>query len=250
MVNIKKWETFLISAISLLLTGCDSGNIDDEDILIQNSGKTVKVTATIRGIGQLSDTYTVAVAAFSDDKKYATTQRAIPENTADGQHISVTLDNLSSEISTVELALTNKLRKRILTLASIDINDFESGGDTIRMDLGSLSVDMFGCIQKGIFNVSCIQCHGANGRSAGNLNLTDGNPPTNLVDVDAQSSVAGQGYKRIVSGNPEESLMFKILNPGGENILHYNHTEVLSSQFKNNLAEVKTLLRDWIENLQ
>ncbi|MEE0084955.1 MAG: hypothetical protein UE068_12110, partial [Paludibacteraceae bacterium] len=68
MVNIKKWETFLISAISLLLTGCDSGNIDDEDILVQNSGKTVKVTATIIGIGQLSDTYTVAVAAFSDDK--------------------------------------------------------------------------------------------------------------------------------------------------------------------------------------
>ena len=135
-------------------------------------------------------------------------------------------------------------------LLDIDLNDFESGGDTIRMDLGSLSVDMFGCIQQGIFNVSCIQCHGANGRSAGNLNLTDGNPPTNLVDVDAQSSVAGQGYKRIVSGNPEESLMFKILNPGGENILHYNHTEVLSSQFKNNLAEVKTLLRDWIENLQ
>ena len=118
------------------------------------------------------------------------------------------------------------------------------------MDLGNISVDEIGCIKQGIFRVSCIQCHGANGRSAGNLNLTDDNPPANLVDVDAQSSVAGQGYKRIVSGKPEESLMYKILNPGGENILHYNHTEVLSSQFKNNLTEVKTLLHDWIEGLQ
>ena len=250
MIYIKNWESLLISALCLLLAGCDSGNIDDEDVFIQNSGKTVKVTATISGIGQLNDSYTVAVAAFSNDKKYAITQRAIPENTADGQLISITLDNLSNEVSTVELALTNKLRKRILTLASINIDDFESGSDTIRMDLGSISVDEIGCIQLGIFNMACIQCHGANGRSAGNLNLTDGNPPTNLVDIDAQSSVAEQGYKRIVSGKPEESLIFKILNPGGENILHYNHTEVLSSQFKSNLTEVKTFLHDWIENLQ
>ena len=34
---------------------------------------------------------------------------------------------------------------------------------------------------------------------------------------------------------------------GGENILHYNHTEVISSHFKDNLAEVRTYLRKWIE---
>lgn len=245
-----KRNLFLLSSLCLLLTGCDSGNIDDEDIFVRDSGKAVKVTATISGIDKLSNSYTVAVAAFSGDNKYAITQRAIPESITDGQSISITLDNLSNEVSTVELALTNKLRKRILTLASIDIKEFESGKDTIRMNLGNISVDEIGCIKQGIFRVSCIQCHGANGRSAGNLNLTDDNPPANLVDVDAQSSVAGQGYKRIVSGKPEESLMYKILNPGGENILHYNHTEVLSSQFKNNLTEVKTLLHDWIEGLQ
>ena len=52
---------------------------------------------------------------------------------------------------------------------------------------------------------------------------------------------------RVAGGNPEGSLLWHILNDGGENILHYNHTEVISSHFKDNLAEVRTYLRKWIE---
>lgn len=208
----------------------------------------VKLTATIIGISDWGGTYNVAVAAFSGDNQYALTQRAIPENTADGTTISIVMNNLSTEVNTVELALTNRLRKRILTLASMTIDDFKDDGDTIRMDIGTIRVDEIGCIQRGIFDVACIQCHGANGRSAGNLNLTEGNAPACLVDVDAQSSVAGQGYKRIEAGNPDASLLYKILIPGGEDILHYNHTEVLSSQFKNNLDEVKSIIYEWINH--
>jgi hypothetical protein len=32
-------------------------------------------------------------------------------------------------------------------------------------------------------------------------------------------------------------------------MLHYNHTEVLSSQFKENLDEVKKFIADWINGL-
>lgn len=237
---------FLLASISCLLTACDSGNILDKEISIQESGKVVKLTATINGISDWGGRYNVAVAAFSGDNQYALTQRAISENTADRTTVSIILSNLSSEVNTVELALTNKLRKRILTLASIDVDDFKADGDTIRMDLGTIHLDETGCIQQGIFTSACIQCHGANGRAAGNLNLTGDNLSECLVGVDAQSSVAGRGYKRIVAGDPENSLLYQILNPGGEAILHYNHTEVLSSQFKNNLSEVKALLYEWI----
>lgn len=236
----------LFIAIICLLTSCDSGDILDKEITVRESGKIVKLTATISGISDWGGKYNVAVAAFSGDNQYALSQRAIPENTTEGTPVSIVMNNLSTEVNTVELALTNKLRKRILTLASMDIDDFKADGDTIRMDLGTIRIDEMGCIQRGIFDVACIQCHGANGRSAGNLNLTEGNAPACLVDVDAQSSVAGQGYKRIVAGNPDASLLYVILNPGGEDILHYNHTEVLSSQFKNNLDEVKSLLYEWI----
>lgn len=239
---------FWLAIISCLLASCDSGNILDKEITVRESGKVVKLTATIIGISDWGGTYNVAVAGFSCDNQYALTQRAIPENTADGTTISIVMNNLSTEVNTVELALTNRLRKRILTLASMTIDDFKDDGDTIRMDIGTIRVDEIGCIQRGIFDVACIQCHGANGRSAGNLNLTEGNAPACLVDVDAQSSVAGQGYKRIEAGNPDASLLYKILIPGGEDILHYNHTEVLSSQFKNNLDEVKSLLYEWINH--
>ena len=239
---------FWLAIISCLLASCDSGNILDKEITVRESGKVVKLTATIFGISDWGGTYNVAVAGFSGDNQYALTQRAIPENTADGTTISIVMNNLSTEVNTVELALTNKLRKRILTLASMTIDDFKDDGDTIRMDIGTIRVDEIGCIQRGIFDVACIQCHGANGRSAGNLNLTEGNAPACLVDVDAQSSVAGQGYKRIEAGNPDASLLYKILNPGGEDILNYNHTEVLSSQFKNNLDEVKSIIYEWINH--
>lgn len=239
---------FLLAIISCLLASCDSGNILDKEITVRESGKVVKLTATIIGISDWGGKYNVAVAAFSGDNQYALTQRAISENIAEGTSVSIVMNNLSAEVNTVELALTNRLRKRILTLASMAIDDFKDDGDTIRMDIGTIRVDEIGCIQRGIFDVACIQCHGANGRSAGNLNLTEGNAPACLVDVDAQSSVAGQGYKRIVEGNPDASLLYQILNPGGEDILHYNHTEVLSSQFKNNLDEVKSLLYEWINH--
>ena len=232
--------------IICLLTSCDSGDIFDKEITVRESGKIVKLTATISGISDWDGKYNVAVAAFSGDNQYALSQRAIPENTAEGTPVSIVMNNLSTEVNTVELALTNKLRKRILTLASMNIDDFKADGDTIRMDLGAIRIDEMGCIQRGIFDVACIQCHGANGHSAGKLNLTEGNAPACLVDVDAQSSVAGQGYKRIEAGNPDASLLYVILNPGGEDILHYNHTEVLSSQFKNNLDETKSLLYEWI----
>lgn len=238
----------LLTVISSMLFACDSGDIPDKEVTVQESGKVVTVTATINGISDWGGKYNVAVAAFTGDNQYALTQRVIPENTADGTTVSIVMNNLSADVSTVELALTNKLRKRILTLASMNIDDFKADGDTIRMDLGTIRIDETGCIQRGIFNVACIQCHGANGRTAGNLNLTDGNSPACLVDVDAQSSVEGQGYKRVVAGNPEASLLYRILTPGGETILHYNHTEVLSSQFKNNLNEVKSLLYEWIND--
>jgi len=216
-------KIFELATLSFLLIACDSGDILDKDITVKDSGKVVKVTATVMGMSADRGDYSVAVAAFSGDNKYAVTQRVISENTADGERVSITLENLSSEVNTVELALTNKLRKRILTLASMNIDDFDAGGDTIRMELGTLRMDMEGCIRQGVFNVACIQCHGQNGRAAAGLDLTKDNPPADKLE--------------------------QILIDGGASILRYNHTDIISSHFKNNLDEVKTLLHDWLQNL-
>ena len=53
----------------------------------------------------------------------------------------------------------------------------------------------------------------------------------------------------LAGGIPEQSLIHQILSEGGENILHMNHTEILSNQFKENQNEVRTLIDEWINNL-
>ncbi len=231
-------------------TSCDSGDIEESAVTISSSGRTVKLTARMTGVGSWSDyNYNVVLAGFSNDSKYAVTQRAIPSTTQDGALVEMVLDNLGSSIDKAELAITNSLRKRIITLESVNLDDYEgyTPYDTIYMDLGDIEVDLFGCMQYGIFNKSCISCHGANGSSAGNTNLTVGNSYASLVDV---PSTQLDGYYRVLSGDPENSLLRIILNEGGENVLRYNHTEVLSSTLKWNLDEVRQLIDDWIVSLK
>lgn len=215
------YKKFLFGAIVLALTACDSGNILDQEIAVQTTGRVVKLTATVSGLGEWDGTTNVALAAFADGNKYASTQRVIPESTPDGETVSITMDNLSADISTVELALTNKLRKRILTLASIRLDDFPSSTDTLRMDLGVLRLGPTDCIRRGVFDVACIQCHGANGHAAAGLDLTRDLPKKDKLEA--------------------------ILQDGGASTLRYNHTDVLSSHFKQNLDEVKNLLYEWME---
>ena len=175
-------------------------------------------------------------------------QRALPSTLSDGQDISIVLSNISDEVQLVELSLTNSLRKRLITLAVINMSDYSDNTtrDTIRLDLGNIDVGRFGVLQTGLFDKACIQCHGASGRSAAGLNLTKGNARAALVDVPSSRK---EGYLRVESGNAEGSLLHLILSEGGENLLSHNHTEILSSQFKSNLEEVSSLIDSWIESL-
>lgn len=241
-------KILLFISLVFLFISCDSGDIEENTYLVNSNGKTVKVIADIRGLAMWDGTdYTVAVAGFSSESKYAVMQRALPTSISDGR-MEVVLSNVSNSVNTVELTITNKLRKRIISLASINMDVYEgyTPQDTIYMELGNIDVDLMGCMQYGIFNRACIQCHGGNGRKAGNLDLTVGQARKNLVDV---PSTQREGYIRVISGNPEQSLLRQILHPGGEDILHFNHTEVLSSQFKENLEEVKQFIDDWIKSL-
>jgi hypothetical protein len=231
------------------LSACDSGDIAERVYTVDEKGLTVKVTARLSNLGEWEGTgYTLAVAGFTADSKFALLQRALPSSSKDGTPISLILSNISSEVQTVEVALTNSLRKRIITLAAINMAEHadKTAHDTIRLDLGSVDVGRFGVLQTGIFNRACIQCHGGNGRSAAGLNLTEGHAEANLVDV---PSTRREGMLRVASGDVESSLLHLILNEGGENLLTHNHTEILSSQFKTNLEEVNNLIDNWIEHL-
>lgn len=232
--------------LSLCLVACDSGDIEERTYSVQDTGRVVQLTARVSGIRDWADGYSVALAGFAKDDNYATMQRALPAATADGTEVELVLNNVTDGIETVELAITNNLRKRIVTLESIVMADYEDSQDTIHMVLGDIDLDLFGCLQYGVFDKACIQCHGGNGRMAAGLDLTRGNARKSLVDV---ASTRKPGMFRVVSGNAGASLLHQILNPGGENILGYNHTEVVSSQFKATQDSVRSLIDKWINQL-
>jgi len=235
---------------ALCVASCDSGDIAEKVYTVDEKGYTLKMTAQVSGLSEWDGTgYTLAVAGFSADSKFALLQRALPSAAEDETPVSLVLYNLSGELQTIELALTNSLRKRIITLATVNMADYAENGtrDTIRLNLGHIDLGRMGVLQAGLFDRACIQCHGGNGRSAAGLNLTEGNAQTNLVDV---PSSRRSGYLRVESGNAQGSLLHLILNEGGENLLSHNHTEILSSQFKTNLEEVSTLIDSWINHLK
>ena len=248
--NMKAIHFIYIISLLAGLSSCDSGDIAEKIYTVDEKGHTVELTAQVRGISEWDGTgYALALAGFTANNQFARVQRALPGTIRVDTPISITLSNLSDDIETVELALTNSLRKRIITLATIDMNDYRSYGtrDTIHLDLGAIDLGRIGVLQTGLFDRACIQCHGANGHSAAGLTLTDGNACAALVNV---PSTCSEGYKRVESGDAEASLLHIILSEGGEDLLSYNHTEILSSHFKTNLEEVSSLIDWWISHLK
>lgn len=242
-MNTRYLIPLLLLGAAALLGSCDSGDITETHYTVDSKGYNVKLTATLHGLSSLPAGYTLTLAGFQEGDNFAVMQRAIPSGTEDSP-ITLTLSNIGSNVSTVEVAVTNSLRERILSLATVKLDDYEEQTDTIRLDMGTLDASATGCLQRGMLDKACVQCHGANGRKAAGLDLTEGNTYADLVNV---ASSTRPGELRVAGGNPDGSLLWHILNDGGENLLHYNHTEVISSQFKDNLREVRAYLRKWIE---
>lgn len=242
------FSLFILSLFTLPLASCDSGDIEEQAVSIEDKGYTVKLTAVLTGIDSWESKYSVSLAGFTTGDNYAQVVRAIPNTTPNNARIELILSNIGDEINTVELAITNRLRERIITIAKVNLDDYANQKDTIHMDLGQTDVSRFGALQKGLFNMACIQCHGGNGGAgAASLNLTEGKSYANLVNT---PSTRKEGMMRVVSGNAQESLIHQMMAEGGENLLHVNHTEILSNQFRENLNEVRQLIDEWINNLE
>lgn len=240
----------LLSAINILLifASCDSGDIEEQSYTITDKGHTVKLTAVLSGIDTWESKYSISLAGFSTGDNYAQVVRSLPNTTPDGTRVEMILSNIGDNINTVELAITNRLRERIITLARVNMEDYTNKKDTIYMDLGVTDVSKFGALQLGLFNMACIQCHGGNGGAgAAGLNLTEGRSFANLVNVPSSRK---EGMMRVVGGNAQESLLHQMMAEGGENLLHVNHTEILSNQFRENLNEVRQLIDEWIERIE
>ena len=153
-------KKYLLFFALFLCVACDSGDIEEHVASSANKGRIVKLTATLSGIGAWESGFAVSLAGFTTGDNYAQVVRTLPSTTPDNTEVELVLSNLDAEINTAELAITNRLRERIITLASINLDEYPETSDTIRMDVGTIDVAPFSSLQRGLFNVACIQCHG------------------------------------------------------------------------------------------
>lgn len=224
---------FLSVLLCCLLIACDDGRIYEEAKTIPEEGRVVKITGRINGIDSWSSGYSVVVAGFDEKSDYAIISKTVPttENLSKG----FVLAGINEDVTRIELCVTNRLRKRILTLRKFDC---PVTPDTIRLDVGSMDVGMFASIQKDIFNKTCANCHGASNFAAAGLYLTEGKSYDALV---GHPSTKEAGKKIVMKGNAEESVLYKILSTDISKDWKYDHTkEILSDEWID-------IVKNWID---
>lgn len=225
---------FLSIFFCLLLTACDDGRIYEEFTSIPEEGRVVKLEGQITGIDSWSPGYSVVIAGFDDKSNYAILTKSIP--TAESLSEGVVLAGINENVTHIELCITNRLRKRILTLRKFDC---PITPDTIRLNAGSLDAGMFSAIQTNIFNTTCANCHGASNHAAAGLFLTEGKSFKAIV---GQPSTKEEGRNLVMPGNAEESVLYRALATNISKGWKYDHTkEVLSD-------ELLDVLENWINN--
>jgi hypothetical protein len=132
----------------------------------------------------------------------------------------------------VALCVINRLRQRVATFEEMDFTQ-----QTATLQVGTLNVSMYGCIQQTVFNTTCAHCHGGSSYAAAGLNLTEGNSYQCLVN---HASKKVEGETLVVPGNAEGSVLTRVLGSTLTADWGYDHSkEVLDSN-------VLSLIDSWI----
>lgn len=226
-----------VAALALLCavpTACDEGDIHTETH-VSSQGRPAKLTARLTGLHNWTGNYSVVLAGFDAESEYSSIQVSL-SGSLEGKDTCIVMEGVLSDVVTLELCVVNPLRQRVLTLASVDVQE---GNDTIRLDAGTIDVGMFAAIQRGVFTPDCAQCHGASASTAANLNLTQGNSHANLVN---QASSSVDGGVRVIPGDPDNSVLHQVINPGNAAGLNFSHENIITS------ARALKLIDVWIEN--
>lgn len=230
MKNIILFILFL-----MCLSACDEGRIYEKTIVIPQEGLTVKLTGNFSGMKEWPEKYSVVVAGFNDDSEYAIISKVVPAPDVEGGRIEMTLSGIDEQVSTLELCIINRLRKRVVSYYSMD--ELNAVGDTIYMEVGTVNVGMYNTIQEKVFDENCVACHGRSTSAAGGLFLTEGVSYDALVNV---PSHVNEDMLLVAPNDVQNSFLHVVLNRNGDT--HHDHVDILSAK-----TSLVTLIDDWID---
>lgn len=228
----------LISLLLALTTlaACDDGRIyTNADV--DTAGRSVKLNAKVTGLDDWSDGYFVAIAGFEEGTDYAAITKQVKAD-ADG-HVSMVMNNIPDKVNSVQLCVLDRLRRHVITFEEADIEGIR---DTIRMDLGTVDASMFGAIQKGFLNTTCVNCHGASNHSAAGLDLTEGKAFADMVGVDSKKVA---GHKIVNPGDAQSSVFHMVLNQESVDGVSMKHFDLVS---ETQTKYILPLIDSWINH--
>lgn len=232
---MKKLALFFIPLL-WCMAACDDGRIYEKTVVVPQEGLTLKMTGNISGITNWPEKYSVVIAGFSDHSDYAVISKVVPVPAADGGEVQVTMSGIGDEVTSLELCIVNRLRKRIVSYRTID--EITAVSDTVYMDAGTVDVGMYSAIQNQVFNENCVGCHGSSTSAAANLFLTEGRSYAALVN---ELSVIDEDMLLVKPGNTQESFLHFVLNRNGDT--NHDHADILSAK-----TSLLTLIDDWIND--
>ncbi len=219
----KKYPIFVaFLALSLLagggLTACDDGPVyENTTSETGDDNRTATVEGTFIGWDGWTDGYSVVLAGFEDDNDYAVISK--PVTASEG---GLTLSQIPESVTTVALCVINRLRQRVATFEEMEFTQ-----QTATMNVGTLNVGMYHCIQQSVFNTTCAHCHGGSNFAAAGLNLTEGKSYDALVN---HASKKVEGGTLVKPGDAEGSVLPQVLGSQLTATWGYDHSkEVLNS---------------------
>lgn len=226
---------FLMVA-ALCLASCDEGDI--YPVESGNGGsdaRIVHLTGTVTGSATLPSGYSLVLAGFKEGTDYTALQKTV--SVSDAGQVDMTL-TAQPELYDFELCITNGVRKRIVTLASVTA----SGPGDVALHLDTIDVSGMAIVQRAVFTPSCASCHGVASTRNANLCLADGQSRGNLVNVPSQRV---GGALRVQPGNPTSSVLHQAIESNIPEIA-MPHADILDAKKKGDLLD---LLDAWILEL-
>ena len=149
----------------MFLASCDDGPVYGSAELKPENGLVLKLTGELSGTGRWNaGGYSLVVAGF-DDSDYAVITKSVPQS-VDGAAVTVVMSGIGESVTSLELCVINRLRRRVVTFASVSTI---SGDDTVRLPVGRMDVSVYSALQAGVFDASCVQCHGGSNHAAAGL---------------------------------------------------------------------------------
>ncbi len=207
-----------------------------QNVTTEQEGRVAIVTGELSGTDTWTSDYSLVIAGFNNESQFAVISKNI--QSGDGE-LSIRLAGIVDEVTSVELCVINKIRKRVVSFATYEPS---ADDDTLRIDVGQIDVSMFAGIQTGIFNTTCTQCHGGSNYAAAGLYLTDGQSYNALVGIASQTI---DSTYIVQPGDADNSLIYNLLVNTENTAAPYSyHINMVTENVR------QQLMKDWINNLQ